>query len=141
MAASIHRLASPRLRSTAPAATANALAPDLPSRLHIWRGRSRQRHLFTVYGLFECPVLPQAVYVLVQRDGDGRRSVLGLGRAEEASASLNLAAIRHRAAVAGANEVHVSVLPEPAARAALLHDLEPLAAVAAHRSEQVYALN
>lgn len=116
MAASIHRLARARPARTQLAPVVQGLAKDLPSRIHFWRGASGQRHLCTVYSLYECPPLPSAVYLLVRRAGDGRREVLRVGRAEEEFASLNLAAIRHQSAVLGANEVHVSFSGVDAAR-------------------------
>lgn len=142
MAASIHRLARARPARVQPAPAVQGLAKDLPSRIHFWRGASGQRHLCTVYSLFECPPLPNAVYLLVRRAGDGRRKVLRVGRTEEDFATLNLATVRHLSAVYGANEVHVSFTGVDATgREDLAADLEaacmraPLAAGAeAHAS-------
>lgn len=108
MAASIHRFARARPARVQLPPVVQGLAKDLPSRIHFWRGASGQRHLCTVYGLFECPPLPNAVYLLVRRAGDGRREVLCVGRAEDDFPTLNLAAVRQQSALLGANEVHVS---------------------------------
>lgn len=125
MAASIHRLARPHPVRVQPAPAASGLAVDLPSRIHFWRGASGQRHLCTVYSLYECPPLPKAVYLLVRRAADGRREVLRVGRVEEDFASLNLAAVRHLSAILGGNEVHVNfAAPDAAHRQDLAEDLE-----------------
>jgi len=61
-----------------------------------------------VHPLLFCPPLARGVrYLLVRRDWPGTRSVLGVGRAGSMHESVNLAAVRFRAARLGANEVHV----------------------------------
>lgn len=114
------------------------LAQDLPSRIHFWRGSSGHRHRCTVYGLYECPPLPNAVYLLVHRTPDGRRDVLRVGQVEEDFPTLNLARLRRVSAALGANEVHVAIVGgNVAGRLALAEDLDGAAAVApAHRSER-----
>jgi hypothetical protein len=112
--------AAPR-RAPAPAA---GLAHDLPARLHFWRGASGRCYPHTVYGLLECPPLPEATYLLVGRDQDGRRVVLYIGCGESEAPSLNLAQVRRRGAVLGANEVHVHFLADtPEQRRLVLGDL------------------
>jgi hypothetical protein len=106
MAAHIVNLASPVSRR-APLPVAPGLAQDLPARLHFWRGASGRRYVHTVYGLIECPPLPKATYLLVHRDGAGRRRVLYIGAGESNAPTLNLAHLRRRGATLGANEVHV----------------------------------
>ena len=75
-----------------------------------WTGASGSRYVHSVFGLFECPPIEAANYVLVKRHEGGQRTVLSIGRAAHASASLNLADIRQRSAQLGANEVHVHLL-------------------------------
>lgn len=123
MAACIVNLACvTRRRAAAPAAP--GLATDLPARLHFWRGASGRRYAHTVYGLIECPPLPQVAYQLVRRDSAGRRRVLHIGSGASSAPSLNLAALRQRGATLGANEVHVHFPAEtPEARRLVVCDL------------------
>jgi len=63
-------------------------------------------------------------YILVYRDADGVRRPLDVGRTSGASESLNLAKLRRRAALMGANEVHVHFMAEtPGARARVEADV------------------
>ena len=61
-----------------------------------------------VYGLLECPPLPQAVYLLVRRQANGSLKVLYIASALSDAPTLNLARIRQRGATLGANEVHAA---------------------------------
>ncbi len=90
------------------------------NRFHFWTGASGKRYVHTVYELFECPPLPPANYVLVQREPGARRKVLSIGRVGNSAASLNLAEIRQRGAELGADEVHVHLLAESAKLAKLV---------------------
>ena len=56
-----------------------------------------------------------ANYILVYCDADGVRRPLDVGRTTGASESLNLARLRRRAALMGANEVHLHFIAETAA--------------------------
>ena len=87
-----------------------ASAKSEASRFHFWTGASGRRYVHTVYELLECPPLPAANYVLVRRGAGARRKVLSIGRVANSAPSLNLAEIRQRGAVLGANEVHVHLL-------------------------------
>lgn len=90
-----------------------ALPPtDLIERFLFWKGASGARYVHTIYTLLDCPALSSGNYILVRRDGDGRRSVLAIDRLKSASPSLNLAELRHQGALLGANEVHVHLLAE-----------------------------
>lgn len=95
-------------------------APDLAGRFHFWSGASGRRYVHTIYNLIECPAIPAGNYVLVHRDGEGRRLVLAVGRVGHAAASLNLAEIRRRGAELGANEVHVHLLAPNAKQSRLI---------------------
>lgn len=124
--ASIHPIARAR-RSHLPSVpqAIRALAQALPSRIHFWRGASGQRHRCSVYGLLECPPLPNATYLLVQRTHDGRRRILAIGCVEQDHPPLNLATLRQMSAVLGANEVHIAhVRDDAVSRCALAQDLE-----------------
>ena len=79
-------------------------------RFRFWSGASGKRYVHSIYNLLECPELPQANFVLVRRDADGRRTVMAIGRLTNASMTLNLAELRQRGAQLGANEVHVHLL-------------------------------
>jgi hypothetical protein len=78
-----------------------------PARRHVWQGASRREYLHDVYSLIECPPLPQATYVLVRRDVHGRCEALHVGVGCNEAPTLNLADVRQRGALVGANEVHV----------------------------------
>lgn len=81
-----------------------------------WSGASGTRYVHTIYTLHECPDLPNANVLLVRRDATGQREIVHIGTVEHDSPSWNLAEIRHTAAVAGANEVHVHLLAETVAQ-------------------------
>lgn len=81
-------------------------------RFQFWSGASGERYIHTLYSLIECPEVPRATYLLIRRDGAGRRRVLSIGRTTHAAPSLNLAEIRQRGAQLGANEVHVHFLSD-----------------------------
>jgi len=95
-----------------PAATDRPDVQPLAARFQFWRGASGERYLHTVYGLFDCPTLPEANYILVRRDPNGERTALRVGRTTHEAPTLNLAEVRHRAAQLGANEVHVHFIPD-----------------------------
>lgn len=78
---------------------------------YFWRGASGSRYVHSIYSLIECPELPNTNYLLVKRDETtSQRLVLGVGLATHHAPSLNLAEIRQRGALLGANEVHVHML-------------------------------
>lgn len=79
---------------------------------HYWRGASGQRYLHTVFPLFDCPLMPRVNYILVQRDRDGTRRPLDVGQTVSHTDSLNLAHLRRKAALLGANEIHIHFLSE-----------------------------
>lgn len=78
---------------------------------HYWRGASGTRYLHTVFPLIGCPQLAKVNYILVHCDRDGTRRPLDIGQTVSDCDSLNLAYMRRRAALLGANEVHVHFLP------------------------------
>jgi hypothetical protein len=93
--------------------SAGQIAPDADGhRFFFWRGATGERYVHTVFGLLDCPELPRAIYILVKRDAQERRTVLHVGRADHEATSLNLAEVRFRGASLGANEVHVHFLVE-----------------------------
>jgi hypothetical protein len=93
-------------------------------RLHLWRGASGRRYVHGVFRLIDCPEIENATYVLVRRGADGSRQALRIDRTTSDAPSLNLAEIRHHAALLGANEVHVHSLAQgTASRATLVFDL------------------
>jgi hypothetical protein len=79
---------------------------------HYWRGASGQRYLHTVFPLFDCPLMPRVNFILVQRDRDGTCRPLDIGQTVSHTDSLNLAHLRRKAALLGANEIHIHFLPE-----------------------------
>ena len=90
---------------------------------HGWRGASGRVYAHRVYGLIDCPPLPPAGYILVRREGDGRRRPLRIGVGTSDAPTLNLAEIRRRGAEAGANEVHVCLGGSDAERRLIACDL------------------
>lgn len=87
---------------------------QLTQPFHYWRGASGTRYLHTVFALIDCPMMGKVNYILVRRDRDGTRRPLDIGQTVLDCDSLNLAHMRRRAALLGANEVHVHFLPETA---------------------------
>ena len=81
---------------------------------HYWRGVSGKRYLHTVFPLTGCPLMPKANYILVRCDEDGTRRPLDIGQTASDAESLNLAHLRRRAALLGANEIHIHFLSESA---------------------------
>jgi hypothetical protein len=122
------------VRSTRASATAlpNAHSEQEPANstvFQFWRGASGNRYVHSIYNLFECPPLPAGNYILVRRDADGTRTVLSIGRTANETGSNNLAAIRQRSALIGANEVHVHLLAGSDTQSALIEaDLQTLVA-------------
>lgn len=112
MGANIIQLAEIRARRSDKSPEQNALegGADFTERFHFWTGASGRRYVHTIYSLIDCPEIPAGNYVLVRREGRGRRSVLAVGRVESDAPSLNLAELRQKGALLGANEVHVHLL-------------------------------
>ena len=97
---------------------------EVEQSFHYWRGQSGQRYLHTVFPLIECPLVAAVNYILVYRDPDGVCRPLDVGRTTGASESLNLARLRRRASLMGANEVHVHFMADtPGARARVEADV------------------
>jgi hypothetical protein len=103
-----------------PAPVELGLEQQVPARQHLWRGASGRAYVHRVYSLIECPPLPQATYVLVRREANGRRVALHVGLGRSDTATLNLARVRQRGAQLGANEVHVHFLRPAQADAGLV---------------------
>lgn len=103
----------PRMIETRPTTVAEP-SPELMQRFQFWTGASGRRYVHTIYTLLDCPALSSANFILVARDADGQRSVLEIGRLGTNAPTLNLAEIRQRGAVLGANEVHVHLLADSA---------------------------
>lgn len=74
-----------------------------------WAGRSGRHYRFTVQTLLECCGPTRGAYVLVKRGAKGPRAKF-IGVAASAAPTLNLARIRRRGAILGADEVHVIAL-------------------------------
>ncbi len=112
MGARIIQLAEIRAQRLAPALDVRGqkAEPRLIERFHFWSGASTKRYVHTVYNLLECPEVSSGTFVLVRCDDAGRRDALTIGRLSHASPSLNLAEIRQRGAMLGANEVHIHLL-------------------------------
>ena len=112
MSAEIIQLAEFRARRAheqPPVSTAEYY-PEQPPRFHFWTGASGKRYVHTVYGLFDCPTLEDANYILVRRGDRATRFVLAIGRLSNNCPSENLAEIRQHGAALGADEVHVHLL-------------------------------
>ena len=77
-----------------------------------WSGASGRRYVHSVFELTGCPRLPACTYVLVRRDAQGKRTPVRIGAVSAEAWSLNLAEIRHRAALLSANEVHVHLIAD-----------------------------
>lgn len=75
----------------------------LARRFRLWRGPDGRRQVFSVYSADEAPDYPQAVALAV-RQVHGRRIVMWTGPAG--------ATARAAARAAGAQEIHLRILPE-----------------------------
>ncbi len=103
------RVAAPR-SSFGPSPTFKSPGFDLAHQHAYWNGASGIRYVHTVFGLLDCPEIPNANIVLARRAANGRAQALYIGRVERDTQSLNLAEIRRTAALLGATEVHVHFL-------------------------------
>lgn len=116
MSAEVIELAAVRASRSAKFSTpvvdprAVAAPVETGARFHFWTGASGKRYVHTVYSLFDCPQLEGGNYVLVRRGDRAKRDVRAFGRLTNETAALNLAEIRQRAAMLGADEVHVHLL-------------------------------
>jgi len=97
-------------RQPAPGPLAIAALLDRAGGVCSWQGASGERYAHNVFSLIECPALPKMTYALVRRDADGERHVLHIASGTSDAPTLNLARIRQRGAMLGANEVHVHAL-------------------------------
>jgi hypothetical protein len=75
-----------------------------------WLGASGHRYAHSIFSLIDCPPLPKVAYALVRREANGTRKVLHIASGSSEAPTLNLARIRQRGAMLGANEVHVHTL-------------------------------
>ncbi|MFK8252869.1 hypothetical protein [Ancylobacter terrae] len=82
---------------------AAAVDPRLSGRFRLWRGKDGQRHVYSVYHLDDAPDYPAAVALAVRRMED-RRVVVWAGPAG--------AGARRAAERAGADEIHLRILPD-----------------------------
>lgn len=106
-------------RATKPATGSLQTSPsysgvDLAHDFTFWNGASGIRYVHTVFGLLDCPEVPNANVVLVKRTPTGRAEALSISRVEHNAPSINLAEIRRTAAMLGATEVHVHLLAHTA---------------------------
>jgi len=91
----------------------------------VWRGASGTLYTHTVTSLLLCPEIPEATFLLIQRDAAGTARVLRVGTLDSKARSLNLARIRQVGATLGANEVQFRVERSSAAeRARIAFDIE-----------------
>lgn len=86
----------------------------LDRQFQYWRGKSGHRYLHRVYSLLDCPALPKANFILVQRSAENGCLTLAVGQTVEPCGSANLASLRHQAALRGANEIHIHQLAQDA---------------------------
>ena len=91
------------------------VAGEICEEFHYWRGASGKRYLHSVFALVDCPEISKANYILVHCDPHGMRRALDIGQTVEDANSLNLAHLRQRGALIGANEIHLHVLTDTTA--------------------------
>ena len=75
-----------------------------------WSGASGRLYVHSIYTLIDCPELPNANVVFVRNCSANSRQQIQVSRVENGASSLNLAEIRHKGALLGADEVHVHLL-------------------------------
>jgi hypothetical protein len=97
--------------------------PDFKDRFWYWTGASGRKYIHSVFALDDCPPLPGAIYVAVQREGP-LRLVMGIGRLtpfwDGPMGGRDLAALQRN----GVDEIHVHLLAKsPEVAEAILEDL------------------
>jgi hypothetical protein len=97
--------------------------PDFKDRFWYWTGASGRKYIHSVYGLDDCPPLPGAIYVAVNREGP-LRIVMGIGRFtpfwDGPLGGRDLSSLRRM----GVDEIHVHLLAKsPEVSQAILEDL------------------
>jgi hypothetical protein len=96
----------------------------LAGRTVFWRGTSGYAYVHTVYSLAGCPPLPPCSVLLARQAEGAGRMVLDVFAVSHAAPTLNLADVRQRGALMGANEVHVHfAVPDRRARQSAVADL------------------
>jgi hypothetical protein len=111
-------------RDAASARHASDAASTAPVQ-QVWRGASGTLYTHTVTSLLLCPEMPEATFLLIQRDAAGTARVLRVGTLDSKVRSLNLARIRQVGATLGANEVQFRIERSSAAeRARIAFDIE-----------------
>ncbi|MEL6299292.1 MAG: hypothetical protein AAFQ45_12055 [Pseudomonadota bacterium] len=104
-----------------------------------WPGASGGCYVHSVFRLRDCPELPKACYILVNRHDTGACEIRAMGQTTHDSATLNRAQIRQQAAELGANEVHVHFLGTSYRdRAVVLFDIETGLTTAADEDGELY---
>ena len=97
-------------RRPAPGPVARCGVLDEPAASAPGAARPEQRYAHSVFSLIECPPLPRSPTCWCAATPDGSAQVLHIASGASDAPTLNLARIRQRGAMLGANEVHVHVL-------------------------------
>ena len=102
-----------KLHGNLPRNLQSNLASSLPGfkdRFWYWHGYSGQKYIHSIYSLSDCPPLPGAVYVIVQKTEDGGRKALEVGRFGENWDYVEALIEDQRCGLVSIDEIHVHLL-------------------------------
>ncbi len=99
--------------------------PGFRDRFWYWNGVSGKKYIHSIYSLSDCPPLPGAVYVTVQKTADGGRKPLEVGRFGDNWDYMEALVADQRCGLVSIDEIHVHLLAHNDASAdEVLSDLE-----------------
>ena len=79
-------------------------------RFWYWQGKSGTRYIHSIYSPENCPPLPGAIYITVQKLSSGRRVAVDVGRFCEDWDYVEGVIEDHRVGFSSINEIHVHLL-------------------------------
>ena len=99
--------------------------PWFRDRFWYWKGQSGKKYIHSIYCLAQCPPLPGAIYVTVQKMPDGRRKPLEVGRFANNWDYVEALIEDQRCGLVNIDEIHVHLLASSDKNAdEVLSDLE-----------------
>ena len=99
--------------------------PGFRDRFWYWNGASGRKYIHSIYSLSDCPPLPGAVYVTVQKTADGGRKPLEVGRFGDNWDYVEALIADQRCGLVSIDEIHVHLLADSEENAdEVLNDLE-----------------
>ncbi len=99
--------------------------PGFRDRFWYWNGQSGKKYIHSIYALSDCPPLPGAVYITVQKTADGGRKALEVGRFGDNWDYVDALIEDQRCGLVSIDEIHVHLLAQSDENADdVLSDLE-----------------